>query len=236
MYSIYFSGIDGAGKTTQAKIITATLKKYNLRVHRMWFRTRGMSFISLPLLLISKILHLTRYHTIDGGIQVAEYQFFRSKLFSILWLIAQLCDLLVMMAAISVVLKILDNEIIVVDRGPLDCYVDLVVDIKLSNSEVKMILQRLYRRVTIGKPFFVYIYINADDAKKRKYDLSPNIDYLLDRLATYEEALSSFLPHVLVNGLASPTDIHHQIMTCWVNEVGRNLILEGKNGNDWASS
>ena len=88
--AIYITGIDGSGKTILSKMLKTYLKKKNKKkVIVLWMRFNH--YLSKILLGIAKLNKLSHYEY-PSSLKIGYWEFYKSKLFSHLFIIFQLLD------------------------------------------------------------------------------------------------------------------------------------------------
>jgi len=173
---IFFSGPDGSGKTTQAKMVTASLLERGLRARYVWMR--WFAFLSYPLLGVCKLLG----YTIRERCQPIR-KYYRNRAIAHLWLQIFLLDYI-----IYVYLKRLygKDEVLVVDRFMPDIFVDVIYDTRLN--PLKSIIGKFFLlsmvRLLRGRAKGFLMYIDFKTAVERRDDI-PSASYILFRIPLY---------------------------------------------------
>lgn len=122
---IYFTGLDGSGKTTFANMLAEDLRRQGWPVKVVWLRMSH--YLSKPLLLFCRIAALTEYEVIDG-VRVGYHHFYRSKIISWLYILLRGIDTW-FDALIRVYIPArLFGKTIICDRYIFDALIDLIVD------------------------------------------------------------------------------------------------------------
>ena len=86
---IYLAGADGSGKTTQAKHLVDFLTRRGRRVDVRL--ARYPQYVSVPVLLVSRLLGITRYSIVNGR-RTGRWEFYRAPWLAYLLLAAQVID------------------------------------------------------------------------------------------------------------------------------------------------
>ncbi len=122
---IYFTGLDGSGKTTFANMLAEDLWRQGWPVKVVWLRTSH--YLSKPLLLYCRLVGLTEYENING-VRVGYHHFYRSKIISWLYVVLRGIDTWFdALFRVYIPARILGKTIIC-DRYIFDVLIDLIVD------------------------------------------------------------------------------------------------------------
>jgi dTMP kinase len=178
-------GIDGSGKTTQAKMLEKYLMGRGFRVKRVWFR--WFALISYPFLALCRLLGYTRWKTINrGNVKYAEHRFYLNKAIAKIWPWLFTVDILIYYL-FKIKSKMILKSVVLCDRFIPDMLVDLMCETKDY-----LLYRRLVGRVLLSlipkKSKLVIIDVSENMAYHRKHDI-PNINYLKERRKMYTEFL-----------------------------------------------
>ena len=165
---IIFSGIDGSGKSTHARIFEHELKSNGMSVKYVYMRGLGRTFLSLPFLALCRLLKITKVHKLESGIRVSEYPFYAYKPLRLLWPLAQLIDSMIY-TVLLIRLSQPFYDAIIFDRSPVDTLVDIIADTRLP-IEVK-ILQKLFLSLLPRNSVMIILDVNEEVALVRKKDI-----------------------------------------------------------------
>lgn len=176
-----FSGIDGSGKSLHATKLVYDLKKMGVSSKYLWLRGRGRVFFSLPLLVISRLFNITKVYALKTGYKTSIYPFNAYPPIALIWPWLQLIDALIT-HVFWVLFSSPFNEILVLERGVIDTYVDVSCDIGHENVLFqKLILALIPRRSQV-----VIFDVDEEIAITRKKDIL-NIEYLQARRLIYKK-------------------------------------------------
>ena len=127
-----------------------------------------------------KILRITKYHRLDNGKFVAIYNFHNYKALRFIWPIFQFFDSYIYWKIILPIYTFFRNELLIIDRCPIDTYVDIIYDTKTFSNNLLFFFIKL-----IPDPLKVVIFdLNEEVAYKRKDDIL-NINHLMGRRKIY---------------------------------------------------
>jgi hypothetical protein len=176
----FFSGIDGAGKSTHSKLLASYLvKKYNYKIRLVWMRWFALA--SYPLLAICRFLGLT-LRLRRGAIPLRLY--WMVKPIAYLWLNLSLLDY-----AIYISTNLFRRSIVVADRFALDILVDIIYDTHLN--PLKHLVGRffyllLYKLLKTNKARGVVILVDEETVFNRRKDI-PLRSYVRFRIPVYKK-------------------------------------------------
>ena len=207
---IVFSGLDGAGKSTQVGLLAEYLKSKNSKYYKFWSRggyTPGFQ-------LIKNILRIIfRKRLPEKGHSVQRDQAFTNKRIRKLWIIVSILDLFLFYAIWLRIIHVF-HIVIICDRYILDTEIDFKINFPMEKVFEWKIWKNL-KRVVI-KPDLNYIFvisvhesINRSKQKIEPYPDSP--ETLKQRLAFYNEAIHSKLGES-INGLINKELTHYKIV------------------------
>ena len=128
---IVFSGVDGAGKSTQIDLLTSFIKKSDLTVYSIWSRggyTPGFEFLK-------KVLRATLgKKVIPSGKDGGRDKVMSNSLIGYLWLMIAILDLLILYAII-IRIKSLLGKVVICDRYIGDTFIDFSLNFPSSSFE-----------------------------------------------------------------------------------------------------
>ncbi len=132
---IYFTGLDGSGKTTFVNMLAEALRRQGWPVKVVWLRMSH--YLSKPLLLYCRLVGLTEYENING-VRVGYHHFYRSKIVSYLYIFLRGIDTWFDALFRVYIPARFFGKTIICDRYIFDALIDLMVDthLNLENSFV----------------------------------------------------------------------------------------------------
>ncbi|MBU0996191.1 MAG: hypothetical protein KJ737_27145 [Proteobacteria bacterium] len=222
MIIIYISGLDGCGKTTQAKLLEKNLNENGIETKYLWLRWEP-SIIKIINLIkslkkndLNKKLNIVENenvrHTkwIDLKRKILSFTFIKK-----LWLVYAFNDYW-----ISCRKKLSDNQtkVIVVDRYVYDLIIDQAINIDISSKKALGLMHNSFFKFVLPD-LNVIIDIPAHVGYKRKMDGTP-LKYLEQR-EHYYKTLFCTNNSVHFDGLESIDILFSKIF-----EVVKSYILE----------
>jgi len=219
-YLIVFTGIDGSGKTTQAKILVESLKKNGIEASYVWTRWEP----SLLRFLINRWKSNNKTENIDRlnrnvtVVRDIKRRFKSNPIFIWLWMGAFFLDY-----GIQIILKIhiglFRKRFIVSDR----IYYDSVVDQAVSfGSRIDWLLEHLdsfWIKIIFPKPdMVIYVDCQEDIAFARKDD-APDLKYLADRREIYLKLADKY-KWIKMNGTLPVDEIAVQVKNIVFRKLG----------------
>lgn len=158
---IYFIGPDGSGKTT---ILKKIINDYKKSFRHEWIRSPKI--ISKPLMLICRLIGLTKYKKI-GNIKYGSHNFEKSKIVSLIFPYLQLLDFIIVWNLKKIF--IMKNEIIIFDRFCIDTLADLMVSTKRMDLH-KSWVGKEFIKLLPKKIIIMNLNVKESNIKKRKID------------------------------------------------------------------
>ena len=182
---IVFSGIDGAGKSTQIEMLTQQMVQQERPVSSVWSRggyTPGFE------LLKRSVRTVLGKKSIPSGRDEKRDKTMSNSLVSRLWLIIAMLDLLVLYA-VTIRIKSLLGRVIICDRYLGDTFIDFSLNFPNSNFE-KMWLWRLLVAMSpkpdIGFLFVLPVEESIRRSKLKKEPFPDSRDTLKNRIDIYQ--------------------------------------------------
>ncbi len=179
---ICFIGIDGSGKTTQAKALCESLAEAGIKPRYVW--TRFEPKLINPLVAMAKGLF---FRGKDVFRDYADYVNTKRNLSKNTILLTTYQYLLLLDYSLQIFQKVkvplMRGEVIVCDRYIHDTVADLAVDYGYSDEETQKLL-RSYLRLFPNPDLVFLLDLPEELAYQRKGDV-PSIDYLAQRRKIY---------------------------------------------------
>ncbi|NQU44237.1 hypothetical protein HQ520_13185 [bacterium] len=229
MRIVYLSGIDGCGKTTQAKALTKWLREQGAEAEYHWLRWEPSI---LPLIRsVRRILSGKKAATGGVGDENREHgRWVRWKegilrLAPLSWLWLQYAAWDYSRSARRTIAE-WKGDVIVLDRYLFDFAVDQAINLGLSLSEFRKRAKKTSLAKMPEPDLSVFIHIPAAEGYRRKQDGTP-LEYLESREAFYR-VLPESQSVLHVDGMRSVEEIQAEIRL----RVGERSDLRGEAGNE----
>lgn len=191
---IVFTGIDGSGKTTQAKLLTTSLKQDGLYVSYVW--SRWEPFLLKHFIRRWKNKATRNIDTSRGSreeIKWEKQRLLRNPVVRWLWLTLFFIDYGFQIFK-KIRLGLLKKQIIISDRVFYDSVIDQAVNLGKNKDWLLNSLDSFWMKFFFPEPDIV-IYIDCPEeiAFSRKRDEhTPNIEYLIERRKLYLELAGKY--------------------------------------------
>ena len=227
MILIYISGIDGCGKTTQAKLLVDFLNENGFDAQYAWLRwepslRKAFSFFkSASTKKIEKNTIVLRSEL--ELIQHNEWISLKTKILSFkivrrLWWIYACADYYFTSRK---PFRKLNSEVVVIDRYLLDFLIDQASNLGVKPADTQKFLNNFFLKRFKQPDLTVIIDLPASEGYSRKLDGTP-LDYLKDREKRYREIPSS--AHTLhVNGLNDIDAVANKISQWILNKLRSSI-------------
>lgn len=181
-FGIFISGIDGSGKTKHVQALIKQLSCRGFKIKYVWMRGIGKAFFSMPILGLCRILGITKIHKLSNGNNVSEYHFYAYPSLRLLWPLFQLIDAL-LFTIFQVLLPLTFSTYVVVERSPIDSFVDVVADVK--KPVWFTMFQKSFLALIPKSSRVVLLDVDVEIAMRRKEDVI-SVGYLEVRRSLYK--------------------------------------------------
>lgn len=203
---ICFTGIDGSGKSTNAKKLVKWLNKNNIPAQYIYNTFDPL--LLKPAIIIKKLL--TR--NINDPSNYSEYSkskrnLLKNPFFSLFYSKTLILEYKIK-TFIKITSQLKNKKQLVCDRYFYDLIVTLALDLDLSDSDINHLINSLTKKMPIPNLNFL-IVIPPESAYKRKSDI-PSINFLNERQQLYLK-ISKKCNMVLLDGTKTKTEISNQI-------------------------
>jgi len=182
---LYITGPDGAGKTTQAKLLLNRLKRKGINCEYRWLRRPY--FFSFTVLYLARLFDLSKVKNLEGKKKIGYHYFYKYKPISLMYQVLLLIDSLISSLIMIFIPIKLCKKMIVCDRFIFDILVDLMISIN-NYSLYKTKIGELFLRLLPRNSKIVMLMADEIVLRNRKIDvmqdktLSARID-LYNRMA-----------------------------------------------------
>lgn len=190
---IVLMGLDGSGKSTQARYACEWLRDQGIPAQVVWMR--GESYLTRPVLAIGKaLLRAPKEDKRGGGIESGDtyrryvdgkQSMFRNPVLRAVWKTLTIIDLYITFRlAFRAVARA--TRVVILDRYVYDSLIDIDTAFGSGGTEAtKMLGSPLL--ALFPEPDAVFLLeIPTEEAMKRKHDI-PSIEYLEERHGLYEK-------------------------------------------------
>lgn len=206
---ICLMGIDGSGKTTQARRLVARLNQAGIPARYVWCRWQPLLMKPVQLagraLLKRRAVGPTDYRAFTSSKQ----RFLGRGPLGRLWLAASLLDYLLVQVFPRIVLGRLRGKCMVCDRYLYDTLIDQGINLGLSADEGPQLADRALVRLFPRPARVILIDLDPKLAFERKTDVA-DPEYLRDRRARYLRFAES-LGAATVDGSGPPETVADRI-------------------------
>lgn len=206
---VSFSGIDGAGKTTQIENLISYCQAHGITYSRKWSKARGTPGIMLIKRLVRK----------DSGMSDAEKLEYRGKVYQSGWkrkLLLQL-SLLDLCWYWGVYLRAISHryQILILDRYIWDTYVEVSSEFKIDNLS-KRILWKIIKCVYVKPKVSILLNIPAEESLRRdllKGEITTDeLGLKKEKIALYDELRNKHAWNTEIDAMQSVNDTFRNVL------------------------
>ena len=183
---ICFTGIDGSGKTTQAKKLLNALKEKNIDAIYSW--TRREPYLIKPIVaLVKRILKEPSKSEGKSYLNIKKKRkgtLFKFPLIQTIWIYVAIIDYFAKLIP-QVYVPLFKGKIVICDRYVSDMIADFVANFDYNSHQIRQLLKNPLLKLFPMPDKVFYIKIPASLGYKRKSD-GTSLEYLLDREKIYD--------------------------------------------------
>jgi len=179
---IVFVGIDGSGKTTQAKILLRGLGEEGIKATYVWCRWEP--FLLRPLIKRWKNKNAGKSDSGSVAVRNKKQKLLDRPVFRWLWLSSFFIDY-GLQIFLKVRVKLLMRRLVISDRIFYDSIIDQAVNLGNRSDWLLNSMDSFWMRMFFPQPqLVIYVDCPEDIAFSRKDD-APDVEYLIDRRKQY---------------------------------------------------
>jgi len=211
------SGIDGAGKTTQIKLVNEILRNLGIQTRNLWMRWHA--FISYPFIFLSRILGYSGKIYLNNKTYIYHRYYYNIALSTIISLVL-LLDYVAYFWFKVFLLKVFSRRFILCDRGPIDFLID-IYEWTRSKLLMSSTVLKLYYKMLAMCPTIILL-VDPDIALKRKSEeplIKSEVEF---KYRLYQILGSAF--NIPVLDSSSKTKI--EVLTEILNKIGLRYIID----------
>ena len=206
-FLICFMGIDGSGKTTQAKKLVGALEPQGIRSKYVWNVCRPI--ITKPFIVLARALFFRGKGPFQNYTEFSSTKrgLFKNPLVSWVYQRLLLFDYLCL-SLITIKFPLMLGRTVVCDRYVYDMVVGLAVDFNYSDGKIKGVVKNLL--YLLPKPDILFLIDLPEEEGYQRKDDTPSIDYLRERRRIYLNMERNF-GMIMLDGSMSSQDLEREI-------------------------
>ena len=209
---ICFTGLDGSGKTTQAKKFLNALKGKNIDVIYSW--SRREPFLIKPIvILIKKILKEPPKSEGKNYLNVKKKRkgtLFKHSFIQKIWIYIAILDYFAKLFS-QIYIPLRKGKIVICDRYIPDMIADFAANFDYNNYQIRKLLKNPLLKLFPTPDKIFYIKIPASLGYKRKSN-GTSLEYLLDREKIYN-FLAKEMNMIVIDGTQDIDNVFEKIKT-----------------------
>jgi dTMP kinase len=226
-FLICFTGVDGSGKTTQAKVLTKDLGKAGYDAIYVWSRGQAgwrkvlIKFGRLLLGVSSKKINNVDTEYIQSYQKQKSNRIFRFSIARLIWQMSVKSEHITQIRS-DVLRSLKSGKIVVSDRYLWDSTVDLAISFNQKKAWLTNRFNRVAFKMVPEPDLTIFLDIPSDTALLRKNDI-PGKDYIENRIGLYH-ALCKEYSMVWIDGCMEQEEIRKAVR----NHVNNLLLSKEK--------
>lgn len=189
---IVITGIDGSGKTTQAKMLAKYLRTKRIKIAYVWSKWEpffaGAILKSFNTRIYLSVTNRSEFYTKKKGIKNI---FFKSRLTVSLWLVYFLLEYS-LLTFLKVKLNLLRGINIISDRSFYDSFIDQLVNLENNYYLLENILNSFFVKMLFPQPDLVFFIDCPEEVAFSRKDDTPDLEYLKARTIFYQRFASKY--------------------------------------------